>query len=162
MSRSAVVATLPATKFALPHDQPGIIVRRRLLRALDAGTERPLTLLAAPPGSGKTSLLASWVVSGTAPDDVAWLSLDAGDGDRRRFWRAVLEALSRAGGGEAVTALAAHPPTRIERLVSGLAEAMEGRSTPLVLVLDDFHEVGEVVHVDLDQLLHRPPPQLRW
>ena len=100
-------------------------------------------------------------MSGASPSDVAWLSLDAGDGDRRRFWRAVLEALSRAGGGEAVTTLAARPPTRIERLVSGLVDAMEGRETPLVLVLDDFHEVGEVVHVDLDQLLHRPPPQLR-
>ena len=160
MSRSAV-ATLPATKFALPHEQPGIIVRPRLLRALDEGVERPLTLISAPPGSGKTSLLGSWVASAGAPDSVAWLSLDSGDGQRRRFWQAVLQALSRAGGGEAVTALAAHPPTRIERLVSALTDALEGHAGPLVLVLDDFHEVGGVVHVDLDQLLHRPPPALR-
>ena len=154
-------ASLPATKFALPHAQPGIIVRTRLLRALDAGIERPLTLLSAPPGSGKTSLLGSWVGSLSAPDSVAWLSLDSGDGDRRRFWQAVLQALTRTGGGDAVSALAAHPPVRIERLVSALTNALEGHRGPLVLVLDDFHEVGEVVHVDLDQLLHRPPPALR-
>ena len=91
----------------------------------------------------------------------AWLSLDSRDGERRRFWQAVLQALSRAGGGDAVTTLAAHPPSRIERLVSGLSDALEGHRGPLVLVLDDFHEVGDVVHVDLDQLLHRPPPALR-
>ena len=160
MSRSDV-SSLPATKFALPPDQPGIIVRRRLLRALDAGVERPLTLISAPPGSGKTALLGSWVGSAGAPASVAWLSLDAGDGERRRFWRAVLQALSRAGGGEAIASLAARPPTRIERVVAGLADALEDRTAPLVLVLDDFHEVGEVVHVDVDQLLHRPPPALR-
>ena len=54
MARSPV-ATLPATKFTLPHDQPGITVRRRLLRALDVGVSRPLTLLSAPPGSGTVS-----------------------------------------------------------------------------------------------------------
>ena len=125
MSRSAA-APLPATKFALPHEQPGIIVRQRLLDALDSGIERPLTLLSAPPGSGKTALLGSWLAAPGAPTSVAWLSLDSGDGDSRRFWQAVLQALSRAGGGEAVTALAARPPSRIERLVSALSDALEG------------------------------------
>jgi LuxR family maltose regulon positive regulatory protein len=155
------VATLPATKFTLPHNQPGIIVRRRLLRALDAGVERPLTLLSAPPGSGKTAVLGSWVGRGGAPDAVAWVSLDAGDADRRRFWRAAFQALSRAGGGEALRALAAHPPARADRLVSALADALEDRDQRLLLVLDDFHEVSEAVHADVDQLLHRPPPALR-
>ena len=82
MARSTL-DLLPATKFSLPHDQPGIIVRRRLLRALDAGVERPLTLLSAPPGSGKTALLASWVAYRGAPDSVAWVSLDTADADRR-------------------------------------------------------------------------------
>ena len=160
MSRSGAAA-LPATKFALPHKQAGTIVRQRLLEVLDAGVDRPLTLLSAPPGSGKTALLGSWLASAGAPTSVAWLSLDSRDGERRRFWQAVLQALSRAGGGEAVTTLAAHPPIRIERLVSALTDALESHRGPLVLVLDDFHEVGDVVHADLDQLLHRPPPALR-
>jgi LuxR family maltose regulon positive regulatory protein len=155
------VAALPTTKFALPHSQPGTIVRPRLLEALDTGIDRPLTLLSAPPGSGKTVLLGSWVESRGAPDAVAWLSLDSADVDRRQFWRAVLVALSRAADDEALTALAANPPVRIERLVPALTDALDGRVTPLVLVLDDFHDVGKVVHVELDQLLHRPPPALR-
>ena len=153
--------TLPATKFALPPEQAAVVVRRRLLDRLDAGTERPLTLLSAPPGAGKTALLGSWIGAGRAPGPVAWLSLDAADAERRRFWRAVLEALRRAGAGDAVAALAAHPQGRVDRLMGALTTALEEREGPVVLVLDDFHEVAEVVHADIDQLLHRPPPALR-
>jgi LuxR family maltose regulon positive regulatory protein len=150
---------LPATKFALPPAQPGIVVRDRLLDALDDGIGRPLTLLSAPPGAGKTALLGSWIGAGRAPGPVAWLSLDAADGDRRRFWRAVLEALTRAGAGPAIAELAAHPRGRPD--VEALASALEERDTPVVLVLDDFHEVAEAVHPDVDQLLHHPPRALR-
>ena len=106
-------------------------------------------------------LLGSWIAAGGPPGPVAWLSLDPADADRRRFWRAVLEALDRAGAGEAVAALAAHPQGRVDRLTSALITALDGRDEPVVLVLDDFHEVAEAVHGDLDQLLNRPPPALR-
>ena len=153
--------TLSATKFAYPPDQPTIVARRRLLDALDAGTTRPLTLLSAPPGAGKTALLGSWIAAERPPGPVAWVSLDGADAERRRFWRAVLEALRRAGAGEAVTALDSHPQTRVDRMLAALIAALEGLEEPVVLVLDDFHEVAEVVHSDLDELLHRPPPALR-
>jgi LuxR family maltose regulon positive regulatory protein len=153
--------TLPAMKFALPPEQPAIVVRRRLHDALDAATRRPLTLISAPPGAGKTVLLGSWIANGVPPGPVAWLSLDSADADRRRFWRAVLEALNRAGAGEAVAALAAHPQGRVDRLTAALVAALASRDEPVVLVLDDFHEVAKAVHGDLDQLLHRPPPALR-
>jgi LuxR family transcriptional regulator, maltose regulon positive regulatory protein len=106
-------------------------------------------------------LLGSWIAAGGPPGPVAWLSLDAADADRRRFWRAVLEALDRAGAGDAVTALAAHPQGRVDRLMAALVAALDGREEPVVLVLDDFHEVAEAVHGDLDHLLHRPPAALR-
>src|SRR5688500_1667008 len=67
----------PATMFAVPADQATIIARPRLFDALDAGTEAPLTLVSAPPGAGKTVLLASWIGAGRPPGPVAWLSLDA-------------------------------------------------------------------------------------
>ncbi len=153
--------SLPATKFALPPEQAGIVVRRRLLDAMDAAVERPLTLLAAPPGAGKTALLGNWIRAGQPPGPVAWLSLDATDGDRRRFWRAVLEALARAGVADAVEALVAHPRGRPELLVSTLTVALGERAEPVVLVLDDFHEVAEHVHRDIDVLLQHPPPALR-
>jgi LuxR family transcriptional regulator, maltose regulon positive regulatory protein len=153
--------TLPATKFAYPPDQPTIVARRRLLDALDEGTTRPLTLISAPPGAGKTALLGSWIAAARPRGPVAWVSLDGADAERRRFWRAVLEALGRAGAGEAVTALASHPQIRVDRMLAALAAALEDRDEPVVLVLDDFHEVADVVHSDLDELLHRPPPALR-
>ena len=137
------------------------MVRARLHEALDAGTRRPLTLISAPPGAGKTVLLGSWIAAGGPPGPVAWLSLDAADADRRRFWRAVLEALDRAGAGDAVAALAAHPQGRVDRLTAAIVKALDAADDPVVLVLDDFHEVAEAVHGDIDQLLHRPPPALR-
>ena len=137
------------------------MVRGRLHETLDEGTQRALTLISAPPGAGKTVLLGSWIAAGGPPGPVAWLSLDPADADRRRFWRAVLEALDRAGAGEAVAALAAHPQGRADRLTSALMTALDGRDEPVVLVLDDFHEVAEAVHGDLDQILNRPPPALR-
>jgi LuxR family transcriptional regulator, maltose regulon positive regulatory protein len=152
---------LPATKFALPPENAGIIPRKRLIDALDSGLRRPLTLLAAPPGAGKTALLGSWVADGRPPGPVAWLSLDAADAERGRFWRAVLEALRRARAGGAIAELAAHPHGRAEALVSTLTAALAERDDPLVLVLDDFHEVGDAVIADLDLLLLHPPPALR-
>ena len=153
--------TLPATKFALPPEQPTVIVRGRLMDALNAGILRPLTLISAPPGAGKTALLGSWIAAGGPPGPVAWLSLDAAEGDRRRFWRAVLEALTRAGAGDSIAGLAVHPRGRPETLVSELTAALAERQDPVVLVLDDFHEVADAVHADIDVLLHRPPPALK-
>jgi LuxR family transcriptional regulator, maltose regulon positive regulatory protein len=153
----AATGNLPATKFALPPAQAAIIVRARLLAALDDGIRRPLTLISAPPGAGKTALLGSWIGAGRAPGPVAWLSLDAADGDRRRFWRAVLEALARAG--VTLTEPADHAHGRPDP--DKLAAALDERDDPVVLVLDDFHEVAESVHRDLDRLLHRPPRGLR-
>ena len=149
---------IPATKFAFPSELPTVIVRRRLLDALDAGTERPLTLLSAPPGSGKTALLGSWIGADRPRGTVAWLSLDAADADRRRFWRAVLEALQRAGAAGDVTVA---PRGRVDRLLADIVGALDDPIEPLVLVLDDFHEVADAVCADIDHLLHRPPPALR-
>jgi LuxR family transcriptional regulator, maltose regulon positive regulatory protein len=152
---------LPATKFALPPEQAAIVSRPRLIDALDSGASRPLTLLAAPPGAGKTVLLAGWIAAGGAPGPVAWLSLDSADSDRRRFWRAVLDAMSRAGVDGAVAALAAGPDQPTHGMVDALAGALADRATPVVLVLDDAQEVGERVLADLDRLLRHPPPALR-
>jgi LuxR family maltose regulon positive regulatory protein len=156
-----IAGRLPATMFAVPADQATIIARPRLFDALDAGTEGPLTLVSAPPGAGKTVLLASWIGAGRPPGPVAWLSLDAANAERRPFWHAVLEALSRAGAGDAVTALAGRSHRRVERLVAALAAALDDRAEPIVLVLDDFRDAGPAAHADLDQLLQHPPAALR-
>jgi LuxR family maltose regulon positive regulatory protein len=130
---------------------------------LDAGVQGPLTLVAAPAGAGKSALLSSWIAGGGPAGPVAWLSLDADDADRRRFWRGVLQALARATGDDAVAALAVSPrePMKISVVLPALVDALAGRRQPVVLVLDDFHQVIDAVHDDLERLARFPPPALR-
>src|SRR3954469_14436989 len=105
------------TKFAVPRAPVSAVARPRLHGALDTGTQRPLTLVAAPAGAGKSALVGAWVAAGRAPGPVAWLTLDETDADRRRFWRGVAAALGHAGG--------ARPVTR-----AGLAHAGAARAPP--------------------------------
>jgi LuxR family transcriptional regulator, maltose regulon positive regulatory protein len=151
------------TKFAVPHRPTATVARPRLLDLLDAGVQGPLTLLAAPAGAGKTALASSWVAAGRAPGSVAWLSLDPDDADRRRFWRAVLAALSHATDDARIQALAVSPrePMDTDLVLPGLVDALAAREEPVVLVLDDFQEVTDVVREDLERLVRYPPPTLR-
>jgi LuxR family maltose regulon positive regulatory protein len=155
--------TVLKTKFSVPRGPSTMVSRGRLLDALDAGAQGPLTLLAAPAGAGKSALLSSWVAAGRAPGPVAWLSLDGDDADRRRFWRAVLGTLSHATGDERLTALAVSPrePMDIDLVLPALVDVLDARDEPLVLVLDDLHLVAEVVREDLERLVRYAPPALR-
>src|ERR1035438_4491140 len=85
---------LLASKLRLPRLHSSLVARERLLTQLDAGLERKLTLLSAPAGFGKTTLVSQWV-AGCRNDQqpsVAWVSLDAGDNDPFRFWHYVITA----------------------------------------------------------------------
>jgi LuxR family transcriptional regulator, maltose regulon positive regulatory protein len=147
-------AGLPETNLAPPAPPNDLVLRPRLDEALSAGVKGSLTLVSAPPGAGKTVMVASWVSSGAAPGPVAWVSLDQGDADRHQFWRRVAAAL---GVGVAV-------PRRgdLSATLDALGHAVSKREQPVVLVLDDFHEVdGGEVAADLDRLLARSPPALR-
>lgn len=81
------------TKFFVPKPQLDLVHRYRLIRQLDEGSRRKLTLLSAPAGSGKTALMSAWVAS-TNPK-IGWLSLDASDNDSTRFWAYFIGALQR-------------------------------------------------------------------
>jgi LuxR family maltose regulon positive regulatory protein len=155
--------TVLKTKFAVPRGPITMVPRRRLLDALDAGVQGPLTLLAAPAGAGKTALLSSWIAAGRAPGPVAWLSLDGDDADRRRFWRAVLATLSDATGDARMRALAVSPrePVDVDLVLPALVDALDARADPVVLVLDDLHQVADVVREDIERLVRYPPPVLR-
>src|SRR5262245_11153556 len=82
---------LLATKLHVPRPRPRSVWRGRPIDRLDAGPDAGLTLVAAPAGFGKTSLLAEWARTGR--HRVAWLSVDAADNDPARFWRHVTAAL---------------------------------------------------------------------
>jgi LuxR family transcriptional regulator, maltose regulon positive regulatory protein len=163
MPDAAMSDTLLATKFSVPRGPKAAVLRHRLLDLLDTGVQGPLTLVAAPAGAGKSALLSSWIAEGRPLGPVAWLSLDADDADRRRFWRGVLAALARATGDDAVAALAVSPrePMNMEMVLPALVEALAGLEQPVVLVLDDFHAVIDAVHEDLERLARFPPPELR-
>jgi LuxR family transcriptional regulator, maltose regulon positive regulatory protein len=88
---------LLATKLHVPRPRPGFLARPRLLERLTEGTAHELTLVCAPAGFGKTSLLGDWARRRRQP--VAWLSLDAGDSDPARFWRYVAAALDELRPG---------------------------------------------------------------
>ena len=90
--RAAEPDILLATKLDVPQRRPGLLPRPRLLERLAGGMGQELTLVCAPAGFGKTSLLGDWARHARQP--VAWLSLDAGDDDPVRFWRYVVASRS--------------------------------------------------------------------
>jgi LuxR family transcriptional regulator, maltose regulon positive regulatory protein len=164
--RSGEVAGRPllAGKLVAP-SMPGRVVERpRLFKLLDTGVEQPVTLVAAPAGSGKTLLLTSWMSAASPPGEVAWLSLDGGDNDPVRFWSYVLAALGRSGAVPADSGLLAVQPSPGEddALLPSLLHGLEELASPVVLVLDDVHELTEPrVLSELDFLIRHAPPQLR-
>jgi LuxR family transcriptional regulator, maltose regulon positive regulatory protein len=155
---------LLAGKLVAPSMPDRMVARPRLFELLDTGIERPVTLVAAPAGSGKTMLLTSWMSTASLPGPVAWLSLDRGDNDPVRFWTYLLAALCRSGAvpdGSGLPALvpsAQGDDTLLPLLVQGLQEL----AAPVVLVLDDVHELTEPrVLQGIEFLVRHAPPQLR-
>src|SRR5436305_14980622 len=110
-----------ATKLVAPRPPPVTVRRPRLLDAVDAGVRGPLTLVAAPAGSGKTALVAAWVAEGRAPGQVAWLSLGVGEDSRRSFWSAAGAEVHPALGQ--ARALALTPRGRIGTLSAAPGDA---------------------------------------
>jgi len=95
-----------ATKLYVPKVRPGLVTRPRLREALRRGAESRLTLLSAPAGFGKTTLLAEWLAEAAEEDhSVAWLSLGAEDCEPASFWTYVVTALHAAVPGEGSSAL---------------------------------------------------------
>jgi LuxR family maltose regulon positive regulatory protein len=149
---------LAGTKFTAPRVPAAMVERPRLLSLLDRGVEAAMTLVAAPAGAGKTALLSAWA----GDRSVAWFSLEPADGERRRFLRGLLEAIRRAGVGDPLASVAVHPSEPVDLIWPALVNGLEGLDRPLVVVLDDLHEIRDSpVLADLDQLLRRPPPSLR-
>ena len=97
---------LLSIKLSVPSVRSSLVPRTRLSERLDEGLERKLTLLSAPAGFGKTTLLSSWIreLSGDARP-VSWLSVDSGDNDPARFWRYFVTATDQLQPGSGTTAL---------------------------------------------------------
>ena len=136
--------------------------RKRLHDVLRLGCTLPLTLVVAPAGWGKSTLVAEWL----AHDGITagWVSLDGGDNDPMRFWRYLLLAADQAGsaaGAAALRRLDATGSDVLRDVLPAFVNALASADAPLVLVLDDYHLVTSAqVHASVAMLLDRSPPQL--
>jgi LuxR family maltose regulon positive regulatory protein len=132
---------LVSSKLAAPAPRAGLIARADVLSLLQAGLEAKLCLLDAPPGFGKTTLLAQWQAA-AGGGRVAWVSLDEGDNDPTRFWVYVVQALRTVEPGLGAAALGAlrRPSVNLDQAVlPSLVNDLSAIGGPLALVLDDYH-----------------------
>lgn len=156
------VTTFPLTitKLLMPKPRVKRVIRERLLARLDQALTYRLILLSAPAGSGKTQLLSEWLGQGATP--TAWVSLDETDNDPVRFW-AYLSAALAPFLPEAVMVTHHRRERSIEVTVlpTLLINALASLSTPIVLVLDDYHRITNInIHKALDWFLERLPASL--
>ena len=187
---ASVLTPLLETKLH-PSQLPTFLVERtHLLSQLDKGFAYKLTLLLAPAGFGKSTLVHQWLAARDASPALAWLSLDSGDNDPLRFWRYIITACQSLLGQEQQASeqaalefftSAMHSPfellsmdTALTGLLNGLAASASGG----LLVLDDYHVIIEArihealtffidhlpatVHVLLLSRSEPPLPLLRW
>jgi LuxR family maltose regulon positive regulatory protein len=148
------------TKLYLPPPRPGAVLRPRLIERLNEGLHRRLTLVSAPAGFGKTTLLGEWIAGCGRP--AAWLSLDEGDNDPTRFLAYLLAALQTIAPniGEGVLgALRSPQPPPTESILTSLLNEISTVPDDFVLVLDDYHAVdsGAVDDALAFVLEHLPP-----
>ncbi len=154
------------TKFFVPVASHALIPRPRLMALLDTCPRRPLTLVSAPAGFGKTTLLSKWVQA-LSPESirVAWVSLDEQDNDLVRFWRYVLTALDRLQPGmctDLVTRLRTQPSPPLPCLLTKLINRLVQIPEQMLLVLDDYHMItDQTVHTSFTSLVEHLPAQLR-
>lgn len=160
-----MATSLLTTKLGPPQLRAGLVPRPRLTQLLDDGLRsgHKLTLVSAPAGYGKTTLVADWLTGTTAP--FTWLSLDASDSDPARFLTYLLAALqkldSRIGRAAQRTAQAPQPPP-VEALLTALINELALVSMPFIVILDDYHLIQAMsVHQMLTFLLENGPPHMR-
>jgi LuxR family maltose regulon positive regulatory protein len=154
-------AAVAQARIVPPRRPVEIVERGRLFDSLDAGVGGPLTVVTGPPGAGKTLLLSTWLAAREHPGTTAWLSLDRSDGRPAQFWGAVIDALGVAGE-TGLGFLAPQVALSEDEFLPAFANALGALAAPLVLILDDFHELRSAeVSDQLDMLLRHPPEKLR-
>src|SRR5919202_1259132 len=151
------------TKLYKPPPQPKVVPRPRLIERLNEGLHRKLTLVSAPAGFGKTTLLSEWPVGCERP--AAWISLDEGDNDPTRFLSYLVAALQTIAPniGEGVLSMLQSPqPPPTESVLTALLNEITTIPDDFVLVLDDYHVVDATAVDDaLGFLLEHLPPQMQ-
>jgi LuxR family transcriptional regulator, maltose regulon positive regulatory protein len=150
-----------ATKLFIPPTRPDVIIRARLIERLNRGLHGKLTLISAPAGFGKTTLVSAWIARMERPS--AWLSLEVEDNDPARFLTYLVAAFQTVIpelGSEVLGMLRSAQPPPMDSMLTALVNEITTRSDPFVLVLDDYHLIdAQPVDDALTFLIeHLPPP----
>ena len=159
-----MAAPLLATKFYAPPPRLQAVLRPHLIERLNDGlaTGSKLTLVSAPAGFGKTTLVSEWIVNCGRP--VAWLSLDRGDNDPARFISYLVKALQaiKAEIGESLLAALHSPqPLQFETILTTLLNEISIIPDHFLLILDDYHLIdSQPVDQSLAFLIEHQPPQM--
>ncbi len=151
---------LLTSKLHPPRRRRTLVARPRLSDLATRSGPRALTLVSAPAGFGKSTLVADWYA-----DDhtTAWLSLDVRDNDPEQFWTYVTAALATVTSdlSEEADALLHRPGASLESVVATVINDLETASQDIVLVLDDYHVIdAPEIHDSVAFLLEHLPPQL--
>ncbi len=156
---------LLVTKLTMPPVRADLVPRPRLTNQLQLGIRCPLTLIAAPAGFGKTTLLSTWLEH--APLPAAWISLEQDDDDLTRFWSYVFTALERVYPGSGASALAllqvphSEPLPPIETILTVWINELTTLPHEMALVLDDYHLItAQPIHRAVTYLVDHLPHQL--
>jgi LuxR family maltose regulon positive regulatory protein len=162
------VEQLLTTKLYIPSTRPGLVPRPGLIERLNKGLHRKFTLISAPAGFGKTTLLSEWISK--SPRRVTWLSLDEGDNDSTRFWTYFIaspQGLRPDLGNDALALLQSPQPPKITSILTTLINDIATFPDSFAIVLDDYHvidakPVNASTSVDnaLIFLLDHLPPQM--
>lgn len=151
-----------ATKLYIPPPRPNVVSRARLLKRLNEGltSESKLTLITAPAGFGKTTVVCEWVARCERP--TAWLSVDEGDSDSTRFLTyliTALQTLTPTIGAGVLGVLQTPQPPPIDAILTILVNEIATLSDHFLFILDDYHLLDAKVidHILLFLVEHKPP-----
>ena len=161
--KGAMPTPLLTTKLYRPPVGPKLVPRPHLIQQLEEGLQlgRRMTLVSAPAGFGKTTLLSDWLCRTDRP--AAWLSLDEADNDSARFLAYLIAALQRIDPhiGQTAQAMLQAPrgASQPESLLTTLINDIVATSQPFILVLDDYHVIeASHIHKAVSFLLDHLPP----
>jgi LuxR family transcriptional regulator, maltose regulon positive regulatory protein len=160
-----MTSQLLTTKLYIPQAHPNLVPRPRLSERLEEGMRRKLTLISAPAGFGKTTLLSEWRMMHSGDEyPVSWISLDEGDSDLARFlsyFVAALQTISEGIGEAALASLRSPQPPPIESVLTALINEVAAIPNDFALVLDDYHLIeAEPIHSAIAFLLEHLPPRM--
>jgi len=163
VGEAAARAVLLGTKLHVPTIGTQLVHRAALVDALSEGRRCKLTLLSAPAGWGKTTLLAQWALGAGEDQRFGWLSLDPSDNDPVWFWMYVIAALQKISPGVGIRAveLLAMGSDPLQVVLPTLLNDLDTIDSPMALILDDYHlVVSRAVHEQLAFFISRMPANL--